>query len=152
MFLTTYQNLSSKSGEVRFIYLQNLANLGLFFFSHEKNPFVQVGILFFKLKFGENLPIKEMMTQTHMFPTCSQHVLIVFSICSPKLFPNRPHTLSHILCPKFSSCKLYKAPKKNIITITVAPLLSFQHLLNEYLIFFFSPGVLSILSMCKKLN
>jgi hypothetical protein len=45
VFLATYWNLSSKSGD-----------LGHFF--HEKS-FVLVEIIFFRLKFGENSPLEE---------------------------------------------------------------------------------------------
>ncbi len=46
---------------------------------------------------------------------CSHNIPIKFSLCSPTC-SQQFLTLSHILCPKFSSCNLYnQPPRKRII-------------------------------------
>jgi hypothetical protein len=59
IFLATYWNSSSNSGNLQFFFLQNLVNLG--FVSNSKS-FRKVEIKIFRLKFGEILPKKKRWT------------------------------------------------------------------------------------------
>jgi hypothetical protein len=56
IFLATFWKLSSDSGNLEKYLFKNLANLGQF---SRENSFVYVEIIFFRSKFGENLPVKE---------------------------------------------------------------------------------------------
>ncbi len=57
-FLATDWNLQSNSVDLELFFPLKSGEFGTFFFSHEK-AFVMINIIFFRLKFGENSPVKE---------------------------------------------------------------------------------------------